>query len=384
MKVKIHYKNIFGMLFTLGSIFIIALFINFTLGFSLFLLLICFIIFAVISAILSVKGLKVDISVNGSSFNKGDSVILNLEITNNKYTFAIVNIKLIESEFLHQNGAETEFFGICCKNSPFSSSAIYIPSAFGKDIVGIESLVVSDFMSLVSISLDPKEYRKEIKTLPKLNNVFYKGEIVNSCLFSSDFDDSQELIITSREGSGNLGYEHRAYIEGDSPKKINWKLSAKKGELLVRLEEPTAISKQLIILNSLSGSRLDNERAVEALLAFADFLIKNRVCCQVFVNVNNRYEDLTLFSPQDIKRLLDLCANASFNEKDATNLNITTENFSSLMLFTSKIGENTLSNAENIGLKPYIITPQKDFNGDNVYRISAGLNIINTVREAAR
>lgn len=33
-------------------------------------------------------------------------------------------------------------------------------------------------MSLASISLDTEELKKEIKTLPKLTTIFYKGELV--------------------------------------------------------------------------------------------------------------------------------------------------------------------------------------------------------------
>ena len=33
------------------------------------------------------------------------------------------------------------------------------------------------------------------------------------------------------------GYEHREYVAGDSPRRVNYKLSAKKQKLMVRLDE---------------------------------------------------------------------------------------------------------------------------------------------------
>lgn len=385
MKLKIHFKNLFGMFFTLSGIFIIALFINITLGIVLIFSLLCFMLLSPSLMLLFYKRLKIKLEVNGDTFNKGDSIILKTEFDFQlPFSMFIINAKLIENEFLHYSGDNAAFSGLCDKENPLSFSALYISSAFGKDTIGIESLVLRDFMSLASLSLDTDELKKEIKTLPKLNTIFYKGELVNSCLFSSDFDDSQEIATSAMLGNGSLGYEHRKYIEGDSPKRINWKLSAKKNELLVRLEEPTAVSKQLIVLNSLSGTRLENEKTVEAMLAFVDFLIRNKVCCQIYVLTEKGYIDLTLFSPQDIKKLLDLCSNASFVDSDISNLKINTEDFNSIIFFTACLGKETLIKAESFSLKPFIITAQKNFNGENIYKISAGLSIVNSLREVTQ
>lgn len=52
----------------------------------------------------------------------------------------------------------------------------------------------------------------------------------------NDEEESSPLLM----GGGMPGYEHREYAAGDPPKKVNYKLSAKRGKLMVRIDDPAA------------------------------------------------------------------------------------------------------------------------------------------------
>lgn len=69
--------------------------------------------------------------------------------------------------------------------------------------------------------------------LPRV--VEYDGpEVIPNTLPSDDDDTEEGLTVKS---GGMPGYNHREYAPGDSPRRVNYKLSAKKNKLMVRLDE---------------------------------------------------------------------------------------------------------------------------------------------------
>ena len=76
---------------------------------------------------------------------------------------------------------------------------------------------------------------------------------------SADMSDKeQEMSLDTADNFGGFpGYDHREYVDGDPVKRINYKLSARKDELFVRLDE-----KQ--VYGSVESSVLSSDVIVEA------------------------------------------------------------------------------------------------------------------------
>lgn len=69
--------------------------------------------------------------------------------------------------------------------------------------------------------------------LPRI--IEYDGpEILPNMLPSEEEEVEEGLTVMN---GGMPGYEHREYVPGDSPRRVNYKLSAKKNKLMVRLDE---------------------------------------------------------------------------------------------------------------------------------------------------
>ena len=74
----------------------------------------------------------------------------------------------------------------------------------------------------------------------------YTGPQVMPSVLPSENERSEEGA--SVMFGGTAGYEHREYADGDTPRRINYKLSAKKQRLMVRLDESTGTESTNIVL----------------------------------------------------------------------------------------------------------------------------------------
>lgn len=88
----------------------------------------------------------------------------------------------------------------------------------------------------------------------KPREVEYTGPQVIPSVLPSDEEEREEG--TSVLFGGSAGYEHRPYADGDSPKRINYKLSAKKQQLMVRLDESNGTESTNIVIQGGVGSEM--------------------------------------------------------------------------------------------------------------------------------
>ena len=87
------------------------------------------------------------------------------------------------------------------------------------------------------------------------------------------------------------GYEHREYIQGDPIKRINWKLSSKRDEYMVRLDERIAGAGQLFFLDA---PDIGNDSYT---LSVRDNVIEGALA--VFTMLIREGREATFFFPQD-------------------------------------------------------------------------------------
>lgn len=96
----------------------------------------------------------------------------------------------------------------------------------------LEKVTVGDFLGNLRLNI-PCGQQAQMAVLPKI--VEYDGPEILPNMLPSEEEEAEEGMATMR--GGMPGYEHREYVPGDSPRKVNYKLSAKKGRLMVRLDE---------------------------------------------------------------------------------------------------------------------------------------------------
>lgn len=182
------------------------------------------------------------------------------------------------------------------------SCKVFIYEAYMYDYLGFFRVKLKDLVADTEIHIIPEV--KEIQSSQMLFNAICNSVITN--------DEDEENSSNDNFSIGStLGYLHREYVVGDSPKKIDWKLSCKKDTLMVRLDEPSPQSKPCIILdmsiddtssNGLS-SVINFEKLVESSLALASMCVRGSIECEYILCNCGRYKSYVLTSVDDVYNL---------------------------------------------------------------------------------
>lgn len=91
--------------------------------------------------------------------------------------------------------------------------------------------------------------RGKIKIMPNIPDTGSQTELLKATSENASFDDNESESDENALGlTGVPGYDHRQYEIGDPLKRINWKLSSKRDELMVRLDEKVTASSQAFSL----------------------------------------------------------------------------------------------------------------------------------------
>ena len=178
------------------------------------------------SLFLSKKHFKAELHELSGTANVGESVEFEVKLTRTGFCF----IPYIELCFFADNR-------INIRTSLLFSGAKTLRGSFKTAHCGINRLrldliTVRDFAGLFNLKIPVAQEAKKA-VLPKI--VEYNGPEIIPSVLPADDEDAEEGVSVVK--GGLPGCEHRDYVAGDSPKRINYKLSAKRNRLLVRLDE---------------------------------------------------------------------------------------------------------------------------------------------------
>lgn len=225
-----RHSNIQGTVFAIIFSVIFLLFLNGTIG---SILLASTVGMSVISLVLTLLSRKhVQVSVYGISGTVECGRNVNFEVVVEKAGFCFA--PFVEVCISPDTGSAQS---IRVRTSLlFRKSAVvkgsFSTSRSGLCDVTVKNIVLSDFMN--NFHFENKiGLTMQVAVLPQM--IDYDGPQVFPNMLPSDDEETEEGVSVLQ---GNMpGYEHREYAPGDSPRRVNYKLSAKRGRLMVRLDE---------------------------------------------------------------------------------------------------------------------------------------------------
>ena len=192
------------------------------------LLLFLVLLVAVFSVWQAAKSIRVSNLLSDNTVTRGDHVVLTISV-NHRALIPIAPVTLNLSR-----GPDEEERRIRLRDASGRAQRIQFPfdaMHVGVMSPGIESFEMEDMFGIVKLTKMPDDKTGDLLVLPQLFDV--------EDLKFAPGDSGIETMSRATEDV-NLPAEVRAYQMGDPLKKIHWKLSARKGSLVVRrFEEPT-------------------------------------------------------------------------------------------------------------------------------------------------
>lgn len=315
---------------------------------------------------------------------KGESVTLRI-IAENKSIFPVPAVKVM---LFAPKSLECADNSKSCVISipPRSRSEVeisYKARVWGACMIGAESVRLHDFMGFFRFAMPCANASCEIKVFPDIPEIPGDAPLLRSAAerakFSDDTEETKESDGTTNFG-GMPGYTHREYAPGDPVKRINWKLSSKRENYMVRLDDEIETVQQTIILDPCGGNDIfENERAVEGMLAAALGLLKCGFESTVYCRFSEEFEGFEITEPADVSslqtRLADYRFVSDYGGKtyngERIPLSIISESGKGIMLYTSLFDKNLegeIAAAESVGITSAVVSSDS-FSSGSAYQV---------------
>ncbi|MBQ8781539.1 MAG: DUF58 domain-containing protein [Oscillospiraceae bacterium] len=252
-----------------------------------------------------IKPLEITASADSATVYKNEEFFYNIKIKN-KSILPVPSV-IIKT---NMNGGMEKPFSVCVYTRGVTEFKIGCKATvWGPLRCGITEIRLADFLNIISLPIykDDGTYASAIRVFPDIPDVPCDSPLIRSTAesirFCDDCEDTKESDSFNFTG-GMPGYTHREYVEGDPIKRINWKLSSKKENYMVRLDDETEAMQQVIVLDSKCGlNRKDDERGVEGVLAVVFSMLRLGFDSVVFFNTKHGFIPFEITEQGDLSAL---------------------------------------------------------------------------------
>ena len=140
----------------------------------------------------------------------------------------------------------------------------------------------------------------ELRVYPKVYKIKDDLQVKN---------DVFKKFILSKTGREDLYTvrDVRKYVDGDNPKKIHWKISARYGDLFVRNVD-NVMGQQCDLLLDMNSLKIDEEedmqRGIELCVSIVNYMVLNGVRSRIYVN-NSPMKNFKVATPNEFNELMN-------------------------------------------------------------------------------
>ena len=243
----------------------------------------------------------------------------------------------------------------------------------GCGTVSISALRLSDFFAMFSLRLK-NDVQTQLLVSPeipelKTNSALFRS--VTTAVAAADEETESEPTFSA---SAMPGYEHRDYIPGDSLKRINWKLSSKRHHLMVRQDEPIALSRLSVVLDFRRDTReipMDErleteEQLTETALGFLMLCAKYGYPCKLcYTDTAGAWSDVSVDDGEQLAvEAVNLLSGGFRPAEQLGGLSpvppaLMQESGSVLLYFTSHADAETVSLTDRLPAQVYLVVPEQ-------------------------
>lgn len=200
-------------------------------------LLLVTVISSFVGVLWAARTLTVSSGLSGKAVRRGENVTLEVTV---RHQGIIPIAPLLIDLYATPDTPEQS---VRLKDAPGKTQRLTLPfhaAHVGVSCPGVKSCTVEDVFGIFSKTVLPKTGKEELLVLPMPFEV--------EPLKFSPGDPGSEVMARATEDVSNPS-DFRNYQPGDAIKKIHWKLSARKGDLMVRRFEEPVLSDALVLMD---------------------------------------------------------------------------------------------------------------------------------------
>lgn len=341
MKKRIIVKGIINYIFAMVFAVIFALFLDANVGWFIVLTLLLAPLMSVFLAWLAGRMVQFSCDMEEALLAKGDTCSMQVCVRNK----SIFPTPPIQVQLTNEAGVrcdKPELLVTVLSGTTKEFELVFHAKICGKSMVGIENARITDYLGLFSFPIKGVNYaalQRSVAVIPNLAEISARDDnLVKVMQTSLQADDSDDTVENSQHTFGGFpGYDNREYVPGDPIKRINWKQSAKRKKLLVRLDDEMASKAVNVVLDSVfcratvdvkavsllqqyQGLRADEilpkvaEDAVENALGIMQVLIRHGYTINFYAYMDNDFCRYELADELDLEAVRLELAHYSFAE----------------------------------------------------------------------
>jgi len=246
-------KNFFGYLFCIGIAVLMAVMIDGKGGILISCILIIALALSIFLKYYLSRKISVSMDCKHKLLSKGDIVEVKIRVDKHtRFPSPLLELELESSPQLIPVEEKAIRFAIAPNHDHKTITVRFKAFYSGLSYIKLKRFDLFDFLGLFNhtVKTENEILPLELKIMPNVPDTGTQIEVIRVASDNTSFDDSDEETSDTAIGStGTPGYEHRVYNPGDPLKKINWKMSSKRGIYMVRLDEKLSVTSQVFVLD---------------------------------------------------------------------------------------------------------------------------------------
>lgn len=253
-KIKNALTGFINYIAAVGLALIFALYLSGRIGWFIFAAFIFAPIISLLMTIPFISRIYAEAEVSAPVLSKGDSCEMTITLGNGCF----LPSPPIIVEMFDSPSARSSEKRFTLSLMPFSEDGFdlkYSAKICGSCEIGVSRIRITDFFGIFSFApkkIDIDTLKARLAIIPDIAEVSASDSSVRRASeLTAEADDSEDTTESTYNTFGGFpGYDSREYVPGDPLKRINWKQSAKRGKLLVRMDDETMCSSVAVVLDS--------------------------------------------------------------------------------------------------------------------------------------
>lgn len=334
MKIKDAILTLLNFAVAIGMALVFALYLSGRVGWFLLMAFIGAPVLSLVMTLPFLKLLRLDSQTAKQTIGKDSLWSFNIKGENRFFLPSPVIVICLEYD-RHMEFLGDELSFNIMPRGEIDLSAEFLTKYCGQGKLKVKDVQLKDYLGIFTIHLknvNLANFSISVNVIPDIYEIGADSSVLTDIQTTSIMaDDGEDTEHDTPLGFGGFpGYTNRPYVQGDPVKRVNWKLSARKGELYVRTDDEMpalgicVVLDKRINVDAMKGKNQDIiklcDGAISHMLGIVQALYQNGNEAVCWVMIDDYWEKHKVVSQRDLEELRLALASYVFSFEPCTRI----------------------------------------------------------------